>query len=455
MSQAVNDGPPAGMWDEAPPSDNAGGGNARGRNGGRSEYQRKEPSFDQMAELRDFYGMLDDTKFQKELHAMLPDTITVQSFIRTAKTAVQNNPNLLNPEWRPSLLRCITKAASQGLLPDGKHGALIPRKDNQAGGKYQVCWQPMIWGITQLGRRAGALKKISAHIVFEGEEYELLGGEDDVIRHKIDPKIVDEVYRPGVTPQQFFDKVVLAYCIITAPDGTVTWRWMPKSRIMAVRDTSKAGTGPWTGVFRDEMVIKTVMLFTSKWIDLDGDTPEMRRFKEALETDMEADFDLVDGRTSTPSIQDQTSRPALTHSPKLDNLAEKLAGKDKVEVKNAQPMEQQTPPDEAKKEQQRQQTSEMVAGAKKFAGEILSALGAAQDSDDVDAIVTAKMSPLKRIRANYDNLYKGLIADLVGGVPGFLDKVGGLQNVFKEFHQDIIDKAMNPANTQDDGKEAA
>jgi recombination protein RecT len=306
------EGPPAGQF----PDDSRGFSDSRVSGGDRGGSRQR--AFDAAVEAKAFYAMLEDPKLVSELGSMLPDTIDVKTFVRTAKTAVATNVDLLNPMYRPSLMQSIVKAASQGLLPDGKHGALVPRWDDRAS-RTQVCWQPMVWGITQLGRRAGALKKLTAHIVFEGEDYDLLGGEDDKITHRINPKIVDEVYAKCRTPEAFFDRVELAYCIITAPDGTQTWRYMTKSRIARVKASSKAGKGPWSGAFMDEMILKTVILFTAKHIDLDGDTPEMRRFREAMETDLEADFDSDGAQMiSAPATRAALPAPGVSAMDRLE-----------------------------------------------------------------------------------------------------------------------------------------
>ncbi len=324
MAQDDN-GPPAGMFpDDAPaPSQDD-----RGGQGGGGKAKRKPPQFDVATEMRAFYATIDNAKTQAEIKAVLPDHIDITMYVRVAKTAATSNPDLLNPEWRGSLMRAIARAAGQGLLPDGKEGALIARWDEQAHA-YGVCWQPMVWGITKLGRLTGQIKKIYANLAFDGEEFQPLGGEDEGrIIHRISPKIVDEAYALAHDPNKFWDRVTAAYCIITTSEGEKVTRWMPRSRIMRVRATSKAAKGPWNGPFSDEMGLKTVILWTVKWLDLNINNPATARFREALETDMEADFDHAgnliehDGAQVAAGAQAQRALPAP--GPKLDNIMDQL-----------------------------------------------------------------------------------------------------------------------------------
>ena len=319
-----NDEPPAGMYDDVPPpSDDGRGGDVVQRGGGGGRRRREEPQFNVAAETRAFYAAIDDHATQAEIKKVLPDHIDIGMYVRVAKTAATSSPSLLNPEWRGSLMRALAKAAAQGLLPDGKEGALIARWDEQARAK-QVCWQPMVWGITKLGRLTGQIQKIYASLVFEGEVFEVLGGEDEgKIIHKINPDIVDAAYAFAGDPAKFWGQVKAAYCIITPVEGDKVIRWMPRNRILKVKATSKAANGPWNGPFSDEMGIKTIIHWTCKWLDLNINNDFTRRFREALDTDMEADFDhagnLVEQETGTSG---QLALAAPT--PKLDNIMDQL-----------------------------------------------------------------------------------------------------------------------------------
>ncbi len=314
-----NDSPPVGQFSDDYGSQHPGNSSSSSGGGGK---RREAPKFDVPTETRAFYSWIESPRAQQELKAVLPDSIDVPYYVRVAKTAVIGDPKLLNPEWRSSLMQCLARAASQGLLPDGKEGALIPRYDDKAG-LYQICWQPMVWGITKLGRLTGQIKRIYAELAFEGEPFEVLGGEDEgKILHRIVPGIVDDAYQVAGDPMKFIERVAAVYCIITTADGDKVSRWMPRSRIVRVKAASKAARGPWNSPWQDEMCRKTIILWTTKWLDLNTDNPATARFREALETDMEADFDQVGNVVEHAPTRSVAALPAP--GPKLDNIMDQL-----------------------------------------------------------------------------------------------------------------------------------
>jgi len=69
---------------------------------------------------------------ETQFGAVLPKHIPVERFGRVVLTAVQTNPDLLNVERR-SLWNACMKAAQDGLLPDGRLGALVVFKDKRRG----------------------------------------------------------------------------------------------------------------------------------------------------------------------------------------------------------------------------------------------------------------------------------------------------------------------------------
>jgi recombination protein RecT len=363
---APNDGPPAGQF----PDDygSQAGGDGAGSGGGRQ--RREAPKFDIEAETKAFYAWIDSARARQELQAVLPDSIDVPYFVRVAKTAVVGDPKLLNPEWRPSLMRCLARAAGQGLLPDGKEGALIPRFDDKAS-VFQICWQPIVWGITKLARLTGQIQKIYAEIAFEGEPFEVLGGENEGrIIHKIVPSIVDEAYQVAAEPLKFMEQVAAVYCIVTTSGGDKVSRWMPRSRIVRVRASSKAARGPWNGPFQDEMCRKTIILWTTKWLDLNTDNPATARFREALETDMEADFDRAGNVIEHEPARSVAALPAP--APKLDSIM------DQLNARNAREAERVTVGGATRQDNPPQQPRQMPAEQQASAGGVPSSAGASQ-----------------------------------------------------------------------------
>ncbi|MGI4944915.1 MAG: recombinase RecT [Janthinobacterium lividum] len=291
-----------------------------------------------------------------ELRAMLPSHITVDDFTRTAHVAVQRDPMLLNPAYGDSLMLAIQQAAEQGLMPDKKEGVLIVRWSQEAGG-HAVCWQPMVWGLAKLGRQTGEIETWTANLIWKGEPYtSFIENGEMVIRHE---------RRLDCTSPDI-GNIVGAYCIITKPNGTKIVRDMPAWRILAVRDAAKAArrgseTGPWFGPFWDEMCIKTVLLYTFKWMDQNlVETDALRRFRAAVTHDMELDFDAEE-RPALAAVADaQVMQPRALAAPatRLSNLEAKIAGGGRVaEPATAAASEQAAPAQRAQAGAQRAQAA--------------------------------------------------------------------------------------------------
>ncbi len=295
--------------------------------------QSRKPPVANAIDTTDFFEWLTTATTRRELRAMLPDYVDVDQFLATARDAALTNQKLLTPNLRPSLLRAIFKAAKQGLRPDGKEGALVPRYDTETR-QYGIVWQPMVWGIVKLGRLTGSIDSIRPVIVFLGEDFDIEEGDTQIYRHTVDRRIVGEAYQAlyggisrtdtgratlKVNPEDFFDRVDCVYTIIRSKDGTVTKRWMPRERIALIRNQQGLNT-PWYGPFLDEMICKTSILYTAKHIDLDISNPATERFREAMQHDMDIDFDRHEPVTGPGGIG------LLGHETKLDMFENLTAG---------------------------------------------------------------------------------------------------------------------------------
>lgn len=307
---------------------------------GNKAYQQRRPAplpFDVATERAAFVRYILDPAMKAEYSKLLGPDIDVDRFVSTAIDLVEQKPDLLNPEFRSSLFFSLKKAAKQGLKPDGKEGALVPRYDNDAKCRV-VQWQPMVQGIMKAGRRAGALRKLVADLVFAGEIFRFTRGDEEKIEHIQDMEVRSAAYqklRPKPTDgydgeegtkidiDGFWEQVVGAYCVIEAPDGTKTRRAMPRERLLNLRDFAKSKSGPWHSVWVDEMITKAVILYTAKHIETDAsDVHKMTAFRDAMEQDM-MDGDFEEGRNRT--IEHVPPKPALASpSSSLDRLSQQL-----------------------------------------------------------------------------------------------------------------------------------
>src|SRR5712671_3442422 len=86
--------------------------------------------------------------------AVLPKHITAERFGRVVLTAIQNNPELLDCDRR-SMWNAAMRAANDGLLPDGRLGAIVIYK---VSGIKRAQWLPMIAGLRQKVRNSGEIE---------------------------------------------------------------------------------------------------------------------------------------------------------------------------------------------------------------------------------------------------------------------------------------------------------
>jgi recombination protein RecT len=185
--------------------------------------------------------------FREQLKMALPTHISPEKFERVCTTAVQANPSLLDPQKveRRSLFGALVRAAQDGLLPDGREGAIVPFK-----GKAQ--WMPMVAGIMVKVRRSGEIATWDAFPVYEKDEFDYLLGDRPQIHHR--PFLDGD---PG--------QVVGAYSVVTFKDGTVSKDYLPRWRIEKARNQNPVGKNSlmWT-TFYEEGAVKTVIRHHAK-----------------------------------------------------------------------------------------------------------------------------------------------------------------------------------------------
>lgn len=194
------------------------------------------------------------TSMSAEFKAALPAQIPVDRFVRTAITAVQMQPQLLEADRR-SLLGTCMKAAQDGLLLDGREAAPVIFRTKD-GPKVQ--YMPMVGGILKKIRNSGELASISAHVVYERDNFDYELGDDERIMHK--PHLGDDRGKP-----------VAVYAIAKTKDGAIYREVMSLAEVNKVRNASRAANaGPWVDWW-DEMARKTVIRRIAKRLPSSAD----------------------------------------------------------------------------------------------------------------------------------------------------------------------------------------
>lgn len=178
-------------------------------------------------------------EFEAQVAEVLPPGVALERFMRTAKSAIHADPDLLQHDSK-TLFASIVRCAGDGLLPDGREAALVVYK-----GKVQ--YLPMVTGLRKRAAEFGFT--IAAYVVFEHDFFRYQLGYEPMVEH-VPPPLGEDRGAP-----------VGAYAVATDRAGR---RYLepPMSRqeIEKVRAVSKSGKseyGPWVNWW-EEMARKTV-----------------------------------------------------------------------------------------------------------------------------------------------------------------------------------------------------
>jgi recombination protein RecT len=190
----------------------------------------------QQIAIRQTFETLARPEFQSRLRESLPDNISAAKFTSITKTAIQQNPNVLDGD-RASLFNAIVRCAQDGLRPDGKEAALVVM-----GGK--VSYMPMIGGLRRIAAKYGV--RIATGVVHANDLFEYELGVTPVKRH-LPPKLGED-RGPEIG----------AWAEAQDKDGNLYLEVMTRDEIEKVRAVSRAGkSGPWVAQW-GEMARKTV-----------------------------------------------------------------------------------------------------------------------------------------------------------------------------------------------------
>jgi recombination protein RecT len=203
-----------------------------------------------------------------QIKATLPAHIPFEKFERVAMMAVQRDPDLMKTDHRTLFLE-LQKCAADGLLPDARQ-AVIVRRWNSKLNKEAATYQPMVAGLRILMRNSGEVAALHAQVVYEGEPFRIVLGDEERIEHERIMGCVDDA------------KIIGAYAVATLKDGEKIREFMSWPEIEKARNVNKYwAKGPWAS-WKAEMCRKTVVrrLFKSvpQSTDKNGD-----RLQNAIE----------------------------------------------------------------------------------------------------------------------------------------------------------------------------
>jgi len=211
-----------------------------------------------------------------QIKKTLPAHVTYEKFERVCMMAVQREPELLKTDARTLFLE-LQKCAADGLMPDGRQAVIVRRWNNKLE-KEAATYQPMVAGLRVLMRNSGEVAALHAQLVYEGEPFRIVLGDEERIEHERKLDCVDD------------SKIIGAYAVATLKDGEKVREFMTWKEIERARNVNKHwAKGPWAS-WKGEMSRKTVVrrLFKSlpQSVDKEGE-----RLQRAIERD---DEDVVD-----------------------------------------------------------------------------------------------------------------------------------------------------------------
>jgi recombination protein RecT len=167
-------------------------------------------------------------------------------FIRAVTTAAQMNPDIQACSFQSLWLACM-RACRDGLLPDGREGAIVPYKSNAQ-------WIPMYQGLLKKFRQSGMAKWITSDVVREGETFE----------HWVDQTGEHFKHIPEGDESK---PIIKVYAAALTTDGAFYVAVMSMTEINKIKAMSKASRddSPWKQ-WPGEMMKKTALRRLSKML---------------------------------------------------------------------------------------------------------------------------------------------------------------------------------------------
>lgn len=242
-----------------------------------------------------------------QLSTLLEDSgIRFSKFVEVFRRALIQNPDILRAD-AGSIIQSCMNACTDGLLPDGRQGAIVVRNVNVAQRgqpkrwEPRASWSPMYQGLLDVAYSSGNFKDIQARVVYAVDEFDYALGIDPWITHKPGKRaaLVDDATRY---------EIVGAYAVAKGIDGGVWVEVFEPDDIQKVNAVSRATSGPgktWPG----EMARKGPLRRMWKFL------PKNERMNRVAEHDDDSyDMELAPAVTQperklTPGFKPQAALP--------------------------------------------------------------------------------------------------------------------------------------------------
>jgi recombination protein RecT len=232
---------------------------------------------------------------QSTIVSLLPPDVDFDRFTQTTIVAIQHTPDVLNAD-RQSFYNAIARAASDGLMPDGREGAFVcfNVRDNNEGVRRVVKWMPMVEGIIKQLGKAGITAYASS--VYEKDEIEVWNDDNGQhVKHR---------------PNPFKDRgpMIGAYAVAKVGERTFV-ETLNRDQAELIRKSSRSGdSGPWR-MWEDRMWQKSALHRIKKRVPiLDPKIAEALRDPEE-DTDLGPALTVVETKQVVPAVVEDKPQP--------------------------------------------------------------------------------------------------------------------------------------------------
>lgn len=286
-------------------------------------------------------------RYKPAFENMLPPNIKPEKFVSALMTAVTHNPDLIKADRQSVLVACM-KAAADGLVPDGREGAIViyntkttvDGKDVWVKGAQ---WMPMLQGVIKRMRNSGELSSLRAHAVYEKDDFTYSLGDEEHIHH-IPYNGKDD---PG--------EINAAYAIAILNNGEIIREVVLRRDIAKARAASKSPNGPAWQNWGDEMSRKFAVHRISKYVPnstedaawLAGHLSDPEDMKDITPTEAPARSslaqELIGMATEQPMVQptisptEATVEVQATRAPRQTRAPETLAPETEAPAETSEP----------------------------------------------------------------------------------------------------------------------
>jgi len=231
------------------------------------------------------YDLIESMKGQ--IQRALPSHIKLDRFIRTALTAVRQNPALAACS-KESFLASLMMASQLGLEPNILGACYFVPYGKEC--QFLIGYRGMI----DIARRTGQIQCIYAECICENDEYQVELGLERKLIHK-----------PLLDGDR--GKVIHTYAVAHYKDGGYDFVILPESEIEKIKKSSRganSGYSPWNN-FADEMRKKTAIRRLFKILPVSPEVVSQierndETIKKEIAADMTIDVDAVEVDDCSP-----------------------------------------------------------------------------------------------------------------------------------------------------------